>query len=75
VLSTLVSAVTRAGLGDSLNSASNITVFAPYNDAFAKPALALADDLRLERAVPIPRHLDLDRADLGQHRLAAAAVA
>lgn len=36
LLSTLVAAVTAAGLGDSLNSAQNITVFAPTNDAFAK---------------------------------------
>lgn len=36
LLSTLVAAVTAAGLGDSLNSAQNITVFAPTNDAFTK---------------------------------------
>ena len=36
VLSTLVKAVTAAGLGDTLNGAQNITVFAPDNDAFAK---------------------------------------
>jgi len=35
VLSTLVTAVTAAGLGDTLNSAEDITVFAPTNDAFA----------------------------------------
>ncbi|MCM2421968.1 MULTISPECIES: fasciclin domain-containing protein [unclassified Streptomyces] len=35
-LSTLVTAVTKAGLVDTLNSAQNITVFAPTNDAFAK---------------------------------------
>lgn len=35
VLSTLVTAVTAAGLGDTLNSADDITVFAPTNDAFA----------------------------------------
>jgi uncharacterized surface protein with fasciclin (FAS1) repeats len=35
-LSTLVTAVTQAGLVDTLNSAQNITVFAPTNDAFAK---------------------------------------
>ncbi|MFD3536912.1 fasciclin domain-containing protein [Streptomyces sp. NPDC058664] len=35
-LSTLVSAVKQAGLVDTLNSAENITVFAPTNDAFAK---------------------------------------
>ncbi|WP_213008704.1 fasciclin domain-containing protein [Paractinoplanes toevensis] len=36
LLSTLVTAVKQAGLVDSLNSADNITVFAPTNDAFAK---------------------------------------
>ena len=36
LLSTLVTAVTKAGLGDTLNNAENITVFAPSNDAFAK---------------------------------------
>ncbi|MFD9124550.1 fasciclin domain-containing protein [Kitasatospora sp. NPDC059571] len=36
LLSTLVAAVTKAGLVDTLNSAQNITVFAPTNDAFAK---------------------------------------
>ncbi|GAA2816218.1 fasciclin domain-containing protein [Kitasatospora aburaviensis] len=36
LLSTLVTAVKKAGLVDTLNSAKNITVFAPTNDAFAK---------------------------------------
>ena len=36
LLSTLVAAVKAAGLVDTLNSASNITVFAPDNAAFAK---------------------------------------
>jgi uncharacterized surface protein with fasciclin (FAS1) repeats len=35
-LSTLVAAVTKAGLVDTLNNAQAITVFAPTNDAFAK---------------------------------------
>jgi uncharacterized surface protein with fasciclin (FAS1) repeats len=35
VLKTLVTAVTKAGLVDTLNSADGITVFAPVNDAFA----------------------------------------
>ena len=47
-LSTLVTAVRKAGLVDTLNSAQGITVFAPTNDAFAavpKPTLdkALGD--------------------------------
>ncbi len=36
VLSTLVAAVKKAGLVDTLNSAPDITVFAPDNAAFAK---------------------------------------
>ena len=36
VLSTLVTAVKKAGLVDSLNTAPAITVFAPVNDAFGK---------------------------------------
>ena len=41
-LSTLVSAVTAAGLGDTLNGAGPFTIFAPTNDAFAKiPAATL----------------------------------
>jgi uncharacterized surface protein with fasciclin (FAS1) repeats len=35
-LSTLVSAVTAAGLVDTLNSTQDITIFAPTNEAFAK---------------------------------------
>jgi uncharacterized surface protein with fasciclin (FAS1) repeats len=35
-LTTLVGAVAKAGLVDSLNSAQGITVFAPVNDAFGK---------------------------------------
>ena len=40
-----------------------------------QPSLPLPHDPRLERAVPVPGHLDLDRADLGQHRLRPGAVA
>ena len=36
LLSTLVTAVKKAGLVDTLNNAEDITVFAPTNDAFAK---------------------------------------
>jgi uncharacterized surface protein with fasciclin (FAS1) repeats len=36
VLSTLVTAVKKAGLVDTLNSAKSVTVFAPANSAFAK---------------------------------------
>ena len=41
----------------------------------AHPPLALADDLRLERPIAVARHLELDLADLGQHRLRPRAVA
>lgn len=43
VLSTLVTAVTEAGLGETLNSAKDITVFAPTNDAFAAVPKATLD--------------------------------
>ena len=48
LLSTLVAAVTAAGLGDTLNTTEDITVFAPTNDAFtaldpASLAAAMAD--------------------------------
>jgi len=35
-LSTLATAIEKAGLADTLNSAKDITVFAPTNEAFAK---------------------------------------
>ncbi|MEU0135885.1 fasciclin domain-containing protein [Streptomyces sp. NPDC006296] len=44
-LSTLVAAVKQADLVDTLNSAENITVFAPTNDAFAKIPKADLDKL------------------------------
>jgi uncharacterized surface protein with fasciclin (FAS1) repeats len=42
-LSTLVTAVNKAGLAGALNSAPAITVFAPTNDAFAKIPKATLD--------------------------------
>jgi hypothetical protein len=39
-----------------------------------EPSLALADDLRLERRLSVPRDLDLDRPDLREHRLGACPV-
>ncbi|MEU3266382.1 fasciclin domain-containing protein [Streptomyces bacillaris] len=44
-LSTLASAVEKAGLVDTLNNAENITVFAPTNDAFEKIPKADLDAL------------------------------
>ncbi|MEU0373849.1 fasciclin domain-containing protein [Streptomyces sp. NPDC006283] len=44
-LSTLVSAVQKAGLVDTLNNADGITVFAPTNDAFEKIPKAELDKI------------------------------
>ena len=69
VLSTLVSAVTKAGLRDSLNSAQGITVFAPYNGAFSKiPAntmnAVMADQTKLKNILTyhvVPQRLTPDQ--------------
>ena len=50
VLSTLVSAVQAAGLVDTLNTAEDITVFAPSNDAFAKIPAADLQALLADKA-------------------------
>jgi uncharacterized surface protein with fasciclin (FAS1) repeats len=55
VLSTLVTAVTEAGLGDTLNSAEAITVFAPTDDAFAA-----MDEATLDKAMGDPDGLLTD---------------
>ena len=52
VLSTLVGAVKSAGLVDTLNTAQDITVFAPANDAFAK-----VDKATLDAAMADPQGL------------------
>jgi uncharacterized surface protein with fasciclin (FAS1) repeats len=65
VLSTLVTAVKKANLVDSLNTAAGLTVFAPTNDAFAKIPKAdldkvLADDKTLTSVLTyhvVPRKL------------------
>ncbi|AZS83098.1 fasciclin domain-containing protein [Streptomyces griseoviridis] len=49
-LSTLVSAVKKAGLVDTLNNAQNITVFAPTNEAFAKIPKATLDKVLNDKA-------------------------
>jgi uncharacterized surface protein with fasciclin (FAS1) repeats len=52
-LSTLVTAVKKAGLVDILDSAQGITVFAPTNDAFAavpKPTVYLIDQMLLPKS-------------------------
>ncbi|MFI2211540.1 fasciclin domain-containing protein [Streptomyces sp. NPDC020141] len=50
-LSTLVTAVKKAGLVDTLNNAENITVFAPTNDAFAKIPKADLDKVLADKAM------------------------
>ena len=50
-LSTLVTAVKKAGLVDTLNSAKDITVFAPTNDAFAKLPKATLDKVLADKAM------------------------
>jgi len=52
VLSTLVTAVTAAGLGDTLNSAKGITVFAPTDAAFKA-----LDPATLSKAMADPKGL------------------
>ncbi len=55
VLSTLVAAVKKATLVDTLNSADGITVFAPTNDAF--DALDALDAKTLDAAMADPKGL------------------
>jgi uncharacterized surface protein with fasciclin (FAS1) repeats len=52
LLSTLVTAVGEANLGDTLNSAEDITVFAPTNDAFGA-----MDQATLKKAMGDPEGL------------------
>ncbi|MEV5607394.1 fasciclin domain-containing protein [Streptomyces sp. NPDC052225] len=49
-LSTLVTAVKKAGLVDTLNNAEDITVFAPTNEAFAKIPKADLDKVLNDKA-------------------------
>lgn len=49
LLSTLVTAVTKAGLVDTLNGAAGLTVFAPTNDAFAKLPKATLDKVLADK--------------------------
>ncbi|MFF3849667.1 fasciclin domain-containing protein [Streptomyces sp. NPDC002328] len=49
-LSTLASAIQKAGLVDTLNDAQNLTVFAPTNDAFKKIPQATLDQLLNDKA-------------------------
>ncbi|WP_426512469.1 fasciclin domain-containing protein [Dactylosporangium sp. McL0621] len=50
LLSTLVGAVKQAGLVDSLNNATDVTVFAPTDDAFGKIAKADLDKVLADPA-------------------------
>lgn len=49
-LSTLAQAIEQAGLTETLNSAKDITVFAPTNDAFAKIPKEALDKLLADKA-------------------------
>ncbi|MET9104083.1 MULTISPECIES: fasciclin domain-containing protein [Streptomyces] len=49
-LSTLVAAVQKAGLVDTLNNAQGITVFAPTDEAFAKIPKATLDKVLADKA-------------------------
>ena len=49
LLSTLVTAVKKAGLVDSLNTAPALTVFAPTNDAFKKIPAATLDKVLADK--------------------------
>lgn len=68
LLSTLVTAVKKANLVDSLNGAQGVTVFAPTNEAFAKIPKAdldkvLADDAMLKKILTyhvVPTQLSPD---------------
>lgn len=51
LLTTLVTAVKKAGLVDTLNSAEALTVFAPTNDAFAKIPKADLDAVLADKAL------------------------
>lgn len=51
LLSTLVTAVQKAGLVDTLNNAKGITVFAPTNDAFAKIDKATLDKVLADKTM------------------------
>ncbi|AJE83532.1 MULTISPECIES: fasciclin domain-containing protein [Streptomyces] len=72
-LSTLVTAVKKAGLVDTLNNTDNLTVFAPTNDAFAKIPKAdldkvLADKEQLTKILTyhvIPERLKPTQMDNG----------
>lgn len=76
VLSTLVTAVKKANLVDTLNSASDITVFAPTNDAFNKIPKAtlnkvLADNATLTRILEyhvVPQKITPDQLASGNFK-------
>ncbi|GAA2096925.1 fasciclin domain-containing protein [Microlunatus panaciterrae] len=55
LLTTLVAAVGKAGLGDTLNTTDDITVFAPTDDAFAK-----LDKKTMDAAMKDPKGLLTD---------------
>ena len=56
-LSTLVQAVTAAGLGDTLNGSGPFTIFAPTNDAFAKIPSATMNSVMADPTVALTKIL------------------
>ncbi len=76
VLSTLVTAVKKANLVDTLNSAPDITVFAPDNAAFGKIPSAtldkvLADNATLTKILEyhvVPQKITPDQLDKGSFK-------
>ena len=66
---TLVAAVTAAGLGDTLSGEGPFTIFAPTNDAFAKLPAGTVDTLLL------PENKDTLTKILTCHAVAAKAMA
>ena len=71
LLSTLVTAVKKAGLVDTLNNAQNITVFAPTNDAFAKiPQGRPGQGARRQGHPHQDPHVPRGRRKLAPHQLA-----
>lgn len=69
LLTTLVAAVTKADLVDTLNSAKSLTVFAPTDDAFAKLPKADLDKVLADKALLtqiLTHHVVGEELDPGQ---------
>lgn len=72
-LSTLITAITKAGLTDTLNHAQHLTLFAPNNDAFTHIGLSTAQKLlaqpsELKKVLTyhvVPKQLTLSQLEAG----------